>query len=405
MTSAAIWSAVGNLASKAEVALLSIFGARDLTGVEFGAFMSWIGLLYIAVVFADFGLTSFLQRQLAVSAVDVRDTFSIAAAVGVVTLAPFAIVAALSAFVLGSFELLGPLVVVVLGIWILLALTNGICNAAYSGRLLFQKANSLSGAGRAVATVVMCVHQLFGSPTALSLALIIAGGEAIGIVLQVIGLPRQRRAPVPVPRLIRSLIPYFLNNLANSTYSRGDVPAVALVAGNSAAGIYAPASQLQSLVLSLPYILSAGTLPVASRSYRDGGTSRLLKRTMLVTVASSCAAVLICAVLCPLFIPLVLGEGFRASVLPCQVVLLSVPLAAAHMVLAQILIGHGHAQITARATVLALAFGLIALLVLGAAFGPIGAACGVVARDAFLLVIYLRAWRGVDQQRSEAAPV
>jgi len=406
---AAGWGLFGTLIIKTQGLILALVGARALGQEEFGTLMTWIGLLYILVVVSDFGLAGFVQREVAAERLSPEHVGAHAVKVLSITLLPFVLATAVAFALVRPDQRIGVGATVVLVVWIELSLINGIFTAALTGSLRFKDASNAVGIGRGVGSlglaVLLIVHPPDGLPVLIACALLV--GEVVGFAAQIRLVPRQSfNSAFAHVAGARQLGPYLINNLANSAYSRGDVPVVGVFSGSRDAAIYSPASQLQSLLLSVPTVMNTGTLAIVARGNfvnTSPELRRLVNRTLLASIAAAAAAAAVTAGTASLWLPLLFGEPFRSSVSVVQLLMISVPIAAIHIVLGQCLIARGYASAISIGTAMALVVGLAALVAGTIIDGAEGAAIAVICRDALLALYCLVVWRRSTRKDSPEA--
>jgi O-antigen/teichoic acid export membrane protein len=161
-----------------------------------------------------------------------------------------------------------------------------------------------------------------------------------------------------------------------------DVAVLGAVAGTAVAGVFAPASRLVPALLLVP-----GTYTQLLLGRLSAGQASLTARRLAGVALFTTTSFLTLAVLADVWVPLLLGEDYRASVDVIRVVIASLIFAALSSTVASSLHATDRAAYVAVAvwTGATTTIGLVA--VLGAAYGAMGAAIAVAAGYLLQLVL------------------
>jgi O-antigen/teichoic acid export membrane protein len=164
-----------------------------------------------------------------------------------------------------------------------------------------------------------------------------------------------------------------LGNILNLISTRVDLIILNFYLGKSLAGVYSVAINFADLLLFFPLILSYVIFPHAARRQLEEGW-RLTQR---VTRISFCISILLAvsiAVLAPLVIPVLFGEGFSGAVGPLWILLPGVILLSTFRVLASGISGLGYPFIFSICTIVTVISTVTLNLILVPIHKEIGAA-------------------------------
>lgn len=391
---AAAWSLGAQVISKlAMLALLSSFArATDVRAT--GRLLVVLGYALIAFVLLDAGLSTWLQRQAALGE-DVRDRSLLLSRI---PLMPVWFIACLTpaAFGLYPFEH-APLVVALSGSLTLSAAALG----RLQGALRIAESSGAQAVGRLAQTALAAIY--LARPSLASVPLTIAGLALCELVVALIASTRMDkllRAPMAARAILRQGAPHAANSVLNVLYNRADVVIVAAVAGSVVAGSYGPASQIQNALSAVPVALSVTVLSVAAQSTGAVGRA-FFRRTLLISCSVSALLGTACATTAHLWVPLVLGQGFQATVPALRVLALALPLSAAAFILSQFSLGIGRAPRVTASIALAFSTTLALHIVLTPRFGAVGAAFAAASREV-VIVSVLALYLFIDRRRVAA---
>ena len=398
MGRASAWATASNLVAKVQILCLSFAASRLLTVDAFGTFFTLIGIFYFTVALADFGMTSFFEYEVASGRLEPQDVLQVAEKILRFSMPIFLVVSfsVVQIVVKPSTQQILPCVV--LGGWILVALTNGMHSAGLIGNMQYARAALTSIVGRGLSAVLLVLivglSDRSAAPTVLLSAALLAG-ELCCLAIYLHRTIARRNFRLRHRIGIKYLAPYLINNLSNSAYARGDVPIVASLAGTAAAGLYAPASQMQSMLMLVPTLISAGIVSVnncGSRLPISGSGRSLIGATLASSILLSVVAYLAVMASANIWVPLLLGRQFLLSIPIMSVALLSVPIAAVHVVMGRALISVGQVRLISIGTSVAMLGGTTLVGVMASMYGGRGAAIGIVSRDVLLSTYCVVAW-------------
>lgn len=423
LASGSIWSLLAQIATKASVLVFTICAARSMNLDQFGLLMSLQASALLVVALWDFGTSTMLSREVATTALSPQNAVTVAAQTRIAAL-PLAIFAfALLLLVLG---------VPKNGLVVTLAMAGVIVAGSWStallgvlqGQLRFRPMYLSQAFGRIV-TAVLAVAILIWKPAS-SLALL----SICLLVGEIVTLQFSRRS-VAVganwQQSVRSLssglanlklsAPYLLNTVFNILYSRMDIVLVSIFAGVATAGIYAPASRAQDVLMIVPATVSAAIMPwIAKTSFAESNPRSALR----VCIAASALSVLLSTVAILLLymapsrlVQSVLGAQFSDSVSAIRLILFSIPIIAFATPFFSAAVALGGAKYLNFAYGAALLVTVVGNATLASKYGAEGAAAVAVARDAIAallgvgiaIAIFHRAFTRTQLQVQEAGHV
>lgn len=411
MISGSVWSLVFQGSSKTVVLATTFISARLLGVHDFGLLASLQGIAIVSGSVLDFGTSMFVQRELAATRLTPA---SWRTAVRIrLWLTPIAVVLAL-ACVVQVHSPLGLALAFMVAASVAMnisALTNG----ALQGQLRFRSSALTQGAGRLVFLLVLLVEWATHLSSLPGIAAAFALGE-VGIAS--IQWSLVRRA---VPRVVASntgthvsiaaALPYWLNSVFNLIYNRADAAIVALLAGATQAGLYAPASSIQSALMIIPGLATAALPSVGAYAFTAHGSRTLrhmLRITLIASVLLGALAATAGAALAPTLLQRVAGGTFAGAVVPTQILVWSLPFAGAEFALLGYLIALGRPNATTWGFATSLVTALVGLAALSPRYGAIGAAFGSLAREpvtvGVLAILALRASQPRNAAAEEPSP-
>lgn len=227
----------------------------------------------------------------------------------------------------------------------------------------------------AVAPVLAFAVTMFAAAAASAVVL----GRRVAEELVPAGRAGARLVP---DRAIWALLRPFWFATAGQGVRQIDVAVLGAVAGTAVAGVFAPASRLVPALLLVP-----GTYTQLLLGRLSAGQASLTARRLAGVALFTTTSFLTLAVLADVWVPLLLGEEYRASVDVIRVVIASLIFAALSSTVASSLHATDRAAYVAVAvwTGATTTIGLVA--VLGAAYGAMGAAVAVAAGYLLQLVL------------------
>ena len=163
------------------------------------------------------------------------------------------------------------------------------------------------------------------------------------------------------------------SQVADSASARLDQVLIIPVAGSYAAGLYAIASTVASLPVTVGHAIAASSFNsfvVSDRDQRVRVVGQAVRSALIVGLLVA----LCLAVVSPLAVPLVFGEKFSPAVPSVMAALVGAALAVPAYVGSMALVAHRRGGIMTLAQVAGLASAVLALLALGPSFSALGAA-------------------------------
>jgi O-antigen/teichoic acid export membrane protein len=303
---------------------------------------------------------------------------------------------------------IGLLVVLVAGALAALPLLDGIVLALYAFTLLGHGPNpkfALMGLGRPmpvalartagevlyVALVVAFVRHrsdLVYVPWAQAL------GDVLAVLLMLLALRRAGYAmPVeidwPAVRpLFRRSFPLVLNILLGLVIFNSDLLALRYFRDSTTVGLYSASYQLISFLINMAWAYSYSLLPSLTQARAESGERSALYQTSL---AQSFAVALPIAVgggvLSSELIALVFGSGYAPSGAPLAILIASIPFMVHKDVAMVAMIVSGRESVVLRMTAIAVAFNLVAIVLVIPRWGMLGAAAATLATEVLRAVL------------------
>ena len=401
---------VATLAGRALAWVLAVVTARTLGPAGTGDYAIAVNLWVYAGILADFGLGTWLTREVARTR-GAGDRTGAAREVVATTLGVRLALASVAALAMTAIAAV--------------ARAAGWIGTDLAWTMVLLAAGLLPGAVAAAASATYGAYERMGVPAVVSVigavattlagtALLASGAGIVGLgatslavnvatAIAFAALARRDLVPLAVAwsraglvPLLRDSLPLMLNNLLNGVFFRIDVQVLSAW-DRATVGHYASAYKVidgvggisSSFVLALFPLLSRR----AGRSDAPGaglGRTYALALTILVTVAMP-VAVLLTWIAAPLSL-LLWGEAFLPeSAVALQVLIWFLPLSFVNGLTQYVLIALGlQARITS-AFALAAAFNLGANLLLVPAYGYVAAAATTIATEAILLIPFARA--------------
>jgi O-antigen/teichoic acid export membrane protein len=395
-----------NLVGRAFSWVLAVVTARTLGPTSTGDYAVAVNLWDYAGILADFGLGTWLTREVArrrgdldgalddvvARTVGVRLSLSVVATVTLITLAA-------TGHAAGWFGIDLAWTVVLLAVGLVPGAIAASASSVYMAheRMGTPAVLSVIGAG---ATTLFGAAALFTGAGIVGLgatSLLITAATAVAFV----ALARRSGLPVAVawPRatgieLLRDSFALMLNNLLNSVFFRIDVQ-VLNVWGRSTVGQYASAYKVIDGVGGISSSFILALFPMMSRRANAGGSpddslGRVYRLALtLLVIAAMPVAGLLTWVASPLSY-LLWGPAFLPeSAIALQILIWFLPLSFVNGLTQYVLIALGlQARITV-AFALAAAFNLVANLVLVPTYGYVAAAATTIATEVVLLAPFV----------------
>lgn len=383
------WLTAGTGVAQALTAAAYWLCARASEPAEFGTLVALVSLAMLVATAADFGVNAWTVREIArlgtaepfIRGLGAR--FVIALLVGGAWL--------LCATVLWAAGLASAYLLA-LGAWIIVTLLMSIILSALRALERMATVATVTSLERLGLLGVVVAGSWIGEPTsALAVGLLVGAAVAVGVAWWT--LPRSFKV---LSRPHRGEIVGFLVKSRGFAYSsfavqaqRLDVAIISVIAGPTAAGIYAAPSRLTNALGVLPIGFSAAVFPHVAREDARGPQRRELSLALALLFASMLVMVT------PLFIyaervtSFALGAQYRDSAPVLRFVLIVMLVATLTQPLAVMLQARGEEFFVARILGLSSAIGLIAVAV-GAVLGEAtGAAAASVGVQVLMLVLLL----------------
>jgi O-antigen/teichoic acid export membrane protein len=400
LMAARLWSLAFQATSKLSL-LLTLFLAASLLGVrDFGILASLQGLSYLTGFVADCGSSMLLEREVAAGRASTA-LLSMAVRLRLIVVVPAAILVVIATG-LYTRDLGITSLATVFAIAAVAANSSALTDGLLQGQLRFRESALSQSAGRLTFLLGVAVLWVLRLHSLLAIGGMFALGEVMIAAIQSRVLVGSLQfAPADdesLPRGMRSALPYWLNSVFNLTYNRADTAIVLLLAGTVQAGLYAPASSLQTALMVVPGIAVTGLPNLGARLFSQGSHDVLramLRRALFGGVSLG----LVCAVGMTALGSLIYGilgsSAFHASVVPAVILSWSLPFYAAEHALLGYLIAVGRPRATTWGYGAALFTALVGLVLLTPAYGAVGAAIGSMLREPVAtIVLAVVAFRG-----------
>jgi O-antigen/teichoic acid export membrane protein len=349
--------------------------------------------LPVAAAYAAARLRAAEREQLAQAALACAAVFALLAALAYLACAAVVRPPASSAAVLAGCAI--PAATIAYGVAHQLTLT-------LSSMRWFAASQLLSATVTLAAVVAL---GLTGALTVLAVVIVSAGGCLVGLAVSLTSLRRGAAlgrtwlvsTPAIAMRILRPYVAYAGMSFATlslaTVVERVDVLLVNAYKGPHAAGLYAVAAQLTSLMLVVPAALGLVVFRRAARSSPDhySEATRVLRWSGAFAVAAGVVALLSAAWI----VPFVLGSGYRGSVEPLRLLLPGMIAFSLQSVLSNYLAGRGRPRSVLVAWLVGMVAGIGGDLVVIPRYGIAGAA--VVSSLSYLLVtgLHFRALRAL----------
>ena len=290
----------------------------------------------------------------------------------------------------------------------LFAQTAGAAGIAFHLRLEFGILAAVRSAGALLGLLLLALllRSGFHDPFLL-LAATACGRAAVQGGTFLAALPLLRRwpggEPAP-PGYVRESLTLGAGNLLRDAYGRVDLLLLRALAGETAAGLYAPAKAALQLALMLPsYVLTVALPRLSADAGRDPAAFHCRLRDLARTfTAIAWPAALLALPLPPLLLPLLFGPDYSEAAGALRILGGAAALAWTGSVFVTGLIAAGRAREVLRLSALGLALDLALCLAAIPALGLEGAAGARLATEALVLLL---AWRELRRLPRGAAAV
>ncbi len=411
LRSGAVWATLSQATTKTAFVFSALIGARLLGVRGFGEFAALQGTALVTVALADFGLSMYVERELAsrrMTPLQARAAFRKRCQ----TSLPVIAVATFLALCFGSFNR-GALVLAAAAA--VAVSFSTLLNGMLQGLLAFRHSAVGLSFGRViqlglmVGALVCSWHSLAG----------IVGLYAISELATTVLLWKQWKRLLmtdaswrepqrleqahlgePLVRSRYAALAYWGNSVSNIIYNRADATLVFLLAGATAAGNYAPGSAIQSAAMIAPGLVTAGLPNAGARAFADYGELALRHacvRAGLLAAGVGLGAAACVWFLAPLVLPLLFPNGYAAAVLPTRILACSLPFYGLELALLGYLVACGRALATTLGYGAALAVALAGNVLLTPTLGAVGAAYAALVREPLAVSTLLVAviWPGL----------
>ncbi|MDN4475409.1 hypothetical protein QQX09_06005 [Demequina sp. SYSU T00192] len=389
------WIGGGRIAAAAVQAAVLVIAARTTDEPTIALIAAAAGLLVFAQAVADLGISTLVLRERAAGAdpgfirACLRGIDVTSSALGVAV----AIAAAAWILVAGAHQW-----------WLVVLVLGAAAEKNAEGRMGLAVADGEAHASarvlvirRVAILVAVALLVLVGMDGAWAYALGTLAGNMLGAALarrdsvrRAAGETTLEAAP-RLPEIARHARPYYANSVSTQ-FRNLDALIVTTLGGPVPGAAYGLTSRLMTPLRILPTSLAQALLPsVAKGNHRS--TRRFLSLVGLVVVGSA-VVFGIGAATAALWVPWLFGQQYTTAVVPVQIALLGLPLAAAASLLAAALQGRGHPRATAWGALIGstscLVFVAIGVLAWEAPGASAGLTLSFALQAAFLLAATLR---------------
>jgi O-antigen/teichoic acid export membrane protein len=381
---------------------LAVLIARGLQPGDWGTFSAFLGLGLAVSIVVDFGLGTWLLRELSrlwadedISATKARAHASwlsthaavVSSAIGLASVC-FAVVFTLAR---GRFSLT-PLAAGLLGYGALLGTANGL-DAYLRSRRRIRLLVAFIVAEKGLLVTLVIVVELVGLGVSwIALAYVVAGTVRLALVGLAVfvgdhfGLAKEHlRLVRPRWRGVREVtagsFPFALNTASLNVIPRLDTFALLAIAATSA-GYFATGERVLGPALLVPVALSTTLYPFLSREVQGARSVRVMSALL---AAAGLALAVAGSLSAPLLVPLVFGEHYQRSIPVVQIIVFALPFIYASNPLLTHLYVVGREKIVVRLTLAVSLLGTVGIIVGQLLAGPAGAATGFVFRQAVIL--------------------
>lgn len=380
------WVLGGRILAAALQALLLALVARESSPAEFGLLAAVTGFAVAAVAWLDLGLSTHIVRERSVDQFSGHVTKAIALSRRQAVL--LLCLGALSLLLLALFSDSRYWMLIPLSLWcacerqadILMSLRLADGKPIYNSLNLVLR--RLFAVVLFIPLIILEIDAILAYTMAVSVASFLS---LVGAILATRNFIYQTDTSTFREVIKRSRF-YWLNSAATQTRNL-DSAVVSFFAGAHVSGVYSVASRLTTPLRMFPTAMATATMPIASRLISRRASIRPLLRSSLVTVG---ATVLLSAALCLVAPPLMvfgLGEDYAASVIPTQIVIASLPIAAIASLQSSVLQGAGLSRLVGVTAAVTTGVALTFVIVGSILSGAIGAAIGLASSFAVQAII------------------
>lgn len=367
-------------AAQLATGLTYVVAARAIEPATLGLVATCVAIATIAAVVFDAGLTDLLVREVAAGRIERTGARAAVAAKRRLAVLPVILVSAATLWIAPD-----PVSGLLLGFLGLACWEAQTANGMLRARERFRHAATAQIVGRFSGLGVVVIVQ-FAAPVAALPAALLVSFAAEALIGRLYLGPGARATPQrEMVGLYRDGVGYGLSSLAASAQQL-DTPLVALGGGAASAGLYTAAGRLLGPLGFLPTSLSLVGAPWLARSGADRAALLAEERRVLRIAALLCVFPLLAAVAGPWAVPLVLGADYQLSGTVFAVLAVGSVLSTMNQPLAMIVQNRRRQRSVALAVGIGLGIGLVATYVLAVIGGPVLAAVGFTASQAYILV-------------------
>jgi O-antigen/teichoic acid export membrane protein len=384
------WMTVGLGVAQLLTAVAYWLTARAAGPASFGELAAWVGIAVLVSTAADFGLTAWMVRETARTGSPEVFRTGLGARLGIA-----ATIATVWEILCGAGAAAGlvPWFSLLLGVWVAIALTTSMLQAPLRAAQELRIVALATILDRSVMVISAGVGVAAGAAVVGLVIGMCAGSAAAGIVTWV-ALDREFRT-VTWPRL-RDMVTalYTSRNFAYGSLfmqlQRLDVALVQIVAGPTAAGVYAAPARLTNALGVIPTAFSSALFPRMSTRTARATQSHELRTSLTVLF------IVMVIVTAPVFIfadsltAFFLGSAYQGSGEVLRIILISMLVATLNQPLSVYRQARGHERAVARVLMIASVAGLAAVGLGAALRGAPGAAWGLVVLQALILILLCR---------------
>lgn len=369
------WVTAGRIVAAILQAASLVLVVQRVSPVEFGVLSTVLGLATVFQTTVDMGVATFITRERALN----PESGGIATALrfNAITSALLAVVVFALLGIAGSFDPIY-LLLLPLALWV-----SAERNADARLGVVFAdgdaKINVFNLVGRrALAILVFVLLANSGMDPLFSFAVSSAVAAICSSLFANIYVKRRpiARPTIGFRELLRESRPYWINSVATQARNL-DVTITVIMAGAAQAGFYSTAARLTSPLRILPNSLSSVLLPAATRASRQSQSMRPLLRVVVLVTLIMTGIYAAIWMLVPTGVSLFLGAAYTPAVPSIQIVVASLPFAAAASLLTSMLQGRGEKRYVAAVATVTTVLCLSAVAVAAPSFGSIGASAAL----------------------------
>jgi O-antigen/teichoic acid export membrane protein len=394
-TSATLILLLGRFSGLALLSLTFVLAARELGPAAFGPIAAVAGATNLLLAFADAGLNSVSIRALARTPDDVSEfgrTLPVKLGISIFLTLSWTVVCLTASSFNSSAIVFLPFALFISGRLVLETLLVPIAARNRMGAL------SLYGlVERALALVVTAILLMVGLK-GLALTIGLTAGNMLTLALVVFreGSPVPLRAPKrgDFLSMIRASRSFWAVSLVSQAMGL-DATIVTLLAGGEAGGIYGAASRIIGPIgvaaSAYAFVIFTSVSSIAS-SNSVGQHAVVISRSLRRLALAGFVLSIFCILLAPLVVSIALGDAYGGSVSILRVVVLAAALNMINAPMAAALQALGQEAQVARSIAIGVGVGLCGVA-LGATWGPLEAAGGVVLAQVLIVIGLVRSWR------------